>query len=281
MHAEQITDPVAYHGEGPVWSPSWGGLRWVDMLAGDVLSLAEDGTIGRRHVGAVVAAVRPRRGGGAVLAVERGFALEDADGSLSRLRPVWDDEQVRMNEGGCDPDGRFYCGSMAYDQRPGAGTLHRLDPDGGVTAVVEGVTVSNGLEWSPDGSLAYYDDTPTSRIDVFDYDRVRGLHGRRPFAEIPDGGLPDGLTVDRDGGIWVALADRGEVWRFTPEGVHDEVVEVPVGMVTACTFGGPALDQLFITTSRENLPPGADPLAGSLFRAAVGVRGLPVREFAG
>lgn len=280
MHAEQVTDPVAYHGEGPVWSPSWGGLRWVDMLAGDVLSLAEDGTVGRRHVSDVVAALRPRRGGGAVLGIERGFALEDVDGTLTRLPPLWDDEQVRMNEGGCDPDGRFYCGSMAYDQRPGAATLYRLDPDGSTTAVVEGVTVSNGLEWSPDGARAYYDDTPTSRIDVFDYDPGRGLHGRRPFAVIPDGGLPDGLTVDEHGGVWVALADRGQVWHFTAAGVHDEVVEVPVGMATACTFGGPELDQLFITTSRENLPPGADPLAGSLFRADVGVRGLPAREFA-
>lgn len=281
MQAEQVTDPVAYHGEGPVWSASWGGLRWVDMLAGDLLSLGEDGTVGRRHVSGIVAAVRPRRGGGAVLGVERGFALEDADGALTRLPASWDDERVRMNEGGCDPDGRFYCGSMAYDQRPGAAALYRLDPDGSTTAVLRGVTVSNGLEWSPDGALAYYDDTPTSRIDVFDYDRDRGLHGRRPFAEIPGGGLPDGLTVDEHGGVWVALADRGQVWHFSAEGVHDEVVEVPVGMVTACAFGGDRLDQLFITTSRENLPPGADPLAGSLFRADVGVRGLPVREFAG
>jgi sugar lactone lactonase YvrE len=281
MRAQQVTDPVTYHGEGPVWSPSWGGLRWVDMLAGDVLSLAADGTVDRRHVSDVVAAVRPRRGGGAVFGIERGFALEDADGTLIRLPPLWDDESVRMNEGGCDPDGRVYCGSMAYDQRTGAAALYRLDPDGSTATVLEGVTVSNGLEWSPDGSRAYYDDTATHCVDVFDYDPDRGLHGRRPFVEIPDGGLPDGLTVDADGGLWVALADRGEVWHLTPDGVHDEVVEVPVGMVTACTFGGPDLDRLFITTSRENVPPGEDPLAGSLFRADVGVRGLPVREFAG
>ena len=281
MRAQQVTDPVAYHGEGPVWSPSWGGLRWVDMLAGDVLSLAADGSVHRRSVSGVVAALRPRRGGGAVFGIERGFALEDADGTLTRLPPLWDDESVRMNEGGCDPEGRFYCGSMAYDQRPGAATLHRLDPDGGTTRVLDGVTVSNGLEWSPDGSRAYYDDTATHRVDVFDHDPDRGLHARRPFAEIPDGGLPDGLTVDADGGLWVALADRGEVWHLTSDGVHDEVVEVPVGKVTACTFGGPDLDQLFITTSREGVPPGEDPLAGSLFRADVGVRGLPVREFAG
>jgi sugar lactone lactonase YvrE len=282
MRAEQVTDPVAYHGEGPVWSERWGGLRWVDMLAGDVLSLAANGTINRRHVDSVAAAIRPRRVGGAVIGVERGFALEDADGTLTRLRALWTDNHVRMNEGGCDPDGRFYCGSMAYDQRPGAGALYRLDPDRSVHVVLENVTVSNGLDWSPDGSRAYYNDTPTHRIAVFDYDRESGLTRRRPFAEIPaEIGRPDGLTVDQQGGVWVALSGGGAVRRYTADGVLDEVVEVPVRKVTACTFGGPRLDQMFITTSREGLEPGADPLAGSLFRVVVGVTGLPAREFAG
>ena len=138
MRAEQLTDPVAYHGEGPVWSERWGGLRWVDMLAGDVLSLATDGAVGRRHVGEVAAAIRPRRGGGAVIGVERGFALEEPDGAITTLDELWGDPSVRMNEGGCDPDGRFYCGSMAYDQRPGAASLYRLDPDGSVHVVLEG-----------------------------------------------------------------------------------------------------------------------------------------------
>jgi sugar lactone lactonase YvrE len=187
-----------------------------------------------------------------------------------------------MNEGGCDPDGRFYCGSMAYEERPGAGALYRLDPDDSVHVVLENVTISNGLEWSPDGSRAYYNDSPTQRIDVFDYDSESGLSGRRPFAEVPaEVGLPDGLTVDEEGGVWVALYGGGSVRRYTPEGMLDEVIEVPAKQVTACTFGGSGLDQLFITTSREDLKPSEDPLAGSLFRAAVGVAGLPVREFVG
>ena len=282
MQAEQLTGPVAYHGEGPVWSERWGGLRWVDMLAGDVLALAADGTIDRRHVGNVAAAIRPRRQDGAVIGVERGFALEDADGTLTHLGDLWADDQVRMNEGGCDPDGRFYCGSMAYDQRPGGGALYRLDPDGSVRAVLENVTISNGLEWSPDGSRAYYNDTQTYRTDVFDYDGDSGLTGRRPFVDLSaEAKLPDGLTVDEEGGVWVALANGGAVRRYTPAGVLDEVIEVPAKKVTACTFGGPNLDELFITTSREDLEPGEDPLAGSLFRAEVGVAGLPVREFAG
>ena len=282
MRAEQVTGPVAYHGEGPVWSERWGGLRWVDMLAGDVLSLAAGGAINRRHVGSVAAALRPRRKGGAVIGVERGFALEDPDGTLTHLGELWTDEQVRMNEGGCDPDGRFYCGSMAYDQRPGAGALYRLDPDGSVHVVLENVTVSNGLDWSPDGSRAYYNDTATHRIDVFDYDGEAGLTGRRLFVDLSaESKRPDGLTVDEQGGVWVALFNSGVVRRYTPDGVLNEVIEVPAKKVTACTFGGPVLDQLFITTSRENLEPGEDPLAGSLFRAAVGVAGMPVREFAG
>src|SRR3954447_18937251 len=114
------------------------------MLAGDVLSLGPDGTVERRHVGAVAAAVRPRAGGGAVIGIERGFALEDPDGTVRDLGELWTDSSRRMNEGACDPDGRFYCGSMAYDKRPGAASLYRLDPSGSVHVVLRGVTVSNG-----------------------------------------------------------------------------------------------------------------------------------------
>jgi sugar lactone lactonase YvrE len=282
MRAEQITDPVAYHAEGPVWSTSWGGLRWVDMLAGDVLSLAADGRVERRNVGQVAAALRPRSGGGAVLGVERGFALAAPDGKLTHLDELWTDQGVRMNEGACDPDGRFYCGSMAYDKRPGGAALYRLDPDGSVEVVLEGVTISNGLDWSPDGSLAYYNDTETYRVDVFDYERDAGLTARRPFVQVPtDVGRPDGLTVDAEGGVWVALNKGGVVHRYDPAGALDEVVELPVRQVTACTLGGPRLDELFITTSREGLEPGVEPLAGSVFRAAVGVAGRPTLEFAG
>jgi sugar lactone lactonase YvrE len=281
MRAEPVTGPVTYHGEGPVWSQRWGGLRWVDMLAGDILFLDMSGRVRRHHVGTIAAAVRPRTGGGAVIAVERGFALEDADGTVTTLDPVWDDDSVRMNEGGCDPDGRFWCGSMAYDKRAGAAALYRLDPDGSAHRVLDGVTISNGLEWSPDGSLAYYDDTATGRVDVFDYDPAAGLTGRRPFVELTGGQRPDGLTVDSEGGVWVALNGSGVVRRYRPDGVPDEVVELPTAQVTACTFGGAGLDQLFITTSREGMAPDEDPVAGSLFRADVGLRGLPVREFAG
>src|SRR5690606_33136745 len=224
MQVEQITDPVAYHAEGPVWSEQWGGLRWVDMLAGDVLSLQADGSVGRKHVGRIAAALRPRRGGGAVIAVERGFVLEDRDGHIAPLEEIWSDPTVRMNDGGCDPQGRFYTGSMPYDLRKGGGALYRLDPDFSVEVVLENVTISNGLDWSPDGSLAYYTDTETFRIDVFDYDPEVGLSGRRPFIDLSAEGLrPDGLTVDAEGGVWTALANGGAVRRYMPQGRLDGV----------------------------------------------------------
>jgi sugar lactone lactonase YvrE len=279
MHVEQVTDVVAYHGEGPVWWPRWGGLRWVDMLAGDVLSLGSDGAVQRRHVSAIAAALRPRHGGGAVIGIERGFALEEPDGRVRALEQLWSDPSVRMNEGGCDPDGRFYCGSMAYDQREGAASLYRLDLDGTVHVVLHGLTVSNGLEWSPDGTLAYHNDTATHTIAVYDYDREASLTGRRVFAALEY--RPDGLTVDAQGGVWTALSDGGAVRRYAPDGQLDAIVDVPARKVTACTFGGADLDELFITTSREGLEPGDDPRAGALFRAVPGVRGLPARPFAG
>jgi sugar lactone lactonase YvrE len=280
MRAEAITDSVAQHGEGPVWSERWGGLRWVDMLKGDILSLRRDGTVNRRKVGGVVAAMRPRAFGGAVLAVERGFAVEEPNGSLHVLGDIWSDAGIRMNDGGCDPDGRFYCGSMAYDQRPGAAALYRFDPDRSVHVVLEGVTISNGLEWSPDGTRAYYADTATHRVDVFDYDLLSGLTNRRPLVELGTG-FPDGLTVDSQGGVWVALYGGGAVHRYSAEGGLTEIVDVPTPKVTACTLGGQRLDELYITTSREDIDLGNDPLAGALFRARVGVAGLPARGFAG
>jgi sugar lactone lactonase YvrE len=246
------------------------------MLAGDVLTLRADGGVERRHVGTVAAALRPRAGGGAVLALERAFALEDPDGTLHQLDPVVE-PGVRFNDGGCDPAGRFWCGTMAYEETPGAGSMFRLEPGGRVVHCFGGVTISNGLEWSPDGAVAYYTDTPTQEISVADAE----LRERRPFARVPDA-HPDGLTVDAEGGVWVALYDGHAVLRFAPDGTLDGRVELPgAGRVTACTFGGDALERLFITTSQEGIEPGAEPAAGSLFALEPGVRGMPARTFAG
>ncbi|HEY8457863.1 MAG TPA: SMP-30/gluconolactonase/LRE family protein [Actinopolymorphaceae bacterium] len=282
---EQVTEPYAHHGEGPVWYPGWGGLRFVDMLAGDIITvdLATGGAT-RLHIGEVAAAFRPRVGGGMVAAAERGFVLISDDGAIHRLGDIWTDPGIRMNEGGCDPQGRFYCGSMAYDSTPGAGTVYLLDTDQRVYTVFSGVTISNGLAWSPDHSTAYYIDTPTQRVDAFDYDPARGIivESRRTVVSIPpEHGGPDGMTVDAEGYLWVAMWGGSAVRRYAPDGRLDGVVELPVSQVTACTFGGSDLDELYITTSRHGLPEGEQPEAGAVFAISPGVRGLPVLPYAG
>lgn len=283
VRPEQITPAYAHHGEGPVWDRMDGVLRWVDMLAGDVLTLQVDGAVQRLHVGEVAAAVRRREAGGLVVAVEKGFVLVDREGRVGPVRAAFDDQGVRMNDGGCDPAGRFFCGSMAYDMSPGRGSLFRLDPGGEITRVLADLDISNGIAWSLDGTLVHYVDSGTGRVDVFDYDVATAtLSGRRPFVTIdPEQGMPDGLALDAEGGTWVALWTGGAVHRYGPEGTLDAVVSLPVSQVTSCAFGGGGLDELFITTSRLGLGDGDEPAAGALFRLAPGVRGLPAAAFAG
>ncbi|RVX41706.1 sugar lactone lactonase YvrE [Nonomuraea polychroma] len=275
-----VTDPVAEHGEGPVWSSRWGGLRWVDMLAGDVLALDAQGAVRRRHVGAVAAVVRPRTSGGYLVAAERELLLSDSDdldAPLRSLGEAWTDPSIRMNEGGCDPDGRFYIGSMAYDSAPGRGSFYVTEPGGTLRVVLPEVTISNGFDFSPDGALAYYADTETGRVDVLDYDPENGLGARRPFAVVdPAQGAPDGLTVDAEGGVWVALWQGGAVHRYDAGGRLDAVISLPVRKVTAVTFGGEHLDRLFITTSALDVDRAEQPEAGAVFAADPGVRGRPV-----
>lgn len=274
VHAERITDSICLHAEGPYWSDTWGGLRWVDMLAGDIMQLGADDTISRLPTPSpVVACVRPASSGGAVLAIEKGFALEDADGSITPLPPLWE-EEVRMNEGAIAPDGSFLCGSMAYDARTGAASMWRLRPDGTTDRILTDLTISNGLAFSADGTHAYYVDTPTGRVDVFDWDETAGLVERRTFADLgAQEGAPDGLTLDGEGKVWVAMHSGHQVLGLDEHGQVAEKIAVGARQVTACTFGGPDRSTLFITTSRENLPEGEDPAAGSLFAAQPGVRG--------
>lgn len=287
MHAERLTESLCHHGEGPYWSEAWGGLRWMDLLAGDMLHLGAealngpglaterpDGLVRRLPTpGSVVACARPASSGGAVLALEKGFALEDADGSITALPPLWE-EDVRMNEGAVAPDGSFLCGTMAYDQRPGGAAMWRLHPDGTTERVLDGLTISNGLAFSADGARALHIDTPTRRVDLYDWSDEHGLVERRPFADLgEEEGFPDGLCLDAEGNAWVAMFGGAQVLGLDAGGAVAERIDVDARQVTACTFGGADRTTLLITTSRENLPEGEDPAAGSLFAVRPGVRG--------
>lgn len=267
-------------GEGPTWDPAAGRLIWVDILGSRVHTY--DPGSGRRSVrttGQHVGAAKPRAGGGLVLNLRDGVGLLDPDGSFRWLHrdPV---PGRRGNDAAVAPDGSLWAGTMRYDEAPGGGTLSRLTGDGSAEVVLDDVTVSNGTGWSPDGRLMYYVDSPTRRIDVFDHDGER-VAGRRRFAVVEEGaGFPDGLTVDADGCVWVALWDGGAVRRYTPDGTLDRVVELPVPRPTACAFGGTGLTDLYVTTARTGLSaPSA--LAGSLLVLPGAGEGLPQPPFRG
>jgi sugar lactone lactonase YvrE len=281
--AEQFTTPCAFHGEGPFWDAANSRLLLVDMLAGALVEVDAEGGTKRHELSGVAAAVRARRDGGYLLATENRFVLLRPDLTEQELLPpVFTDPQIRMNDGGCDPQGRFYIGTMAYDETPGAGTLYRLDPDRSVHVTLREVTISNGLQWNRAGDTVFYADTPTGRVDSFDFDSASGAFtNRRTFTEISGGGNPDGMAIDEEDGIWVALWGGGGVHRYHSAGQLDLVVELPVSNVTACAFGGPELRTLFITTSRQGLDPDDQPEAGAVFRHEAGVRGAPQHAYAG
>ncbi|MEW2446457.1 SMP-30/gluconolactonase/LRE family protein [Streptomyces parvulus] len=268
-------------GEGPTWDPATGRLLWIDVLGSRVHTY--DPASGRRTVRRTeqhVGAVKPRAGGGLVLNLRDGIGLLDPDGGFRWLHrePV---PGRRANDAAVAPDGSLWAGTMRYDEAPGGGTLTRFTADGTAEAVLDDVTVSNGTGWSPDGRLMYYVDSPTRRIDVFDVTDSGAVTGRRPLAVVEEGaGFPDGLCVDADGCVWVALWDGAAVRRYTPSGDLDRVLTLPVPRVTACAFGGPGLTDLYVTTARVGLRP-PPPLAGSLLVLPDTGRGLAQPPFAG
>ncbi|MEV5103125.1 SMP-30/gluconolactonase/LRE family protein [Streptomyces massasporeus] len=267
-------------GEGPTWDAATGRLLWIDILGSRLHTY--DPATGRRAVRRTeqhIGAVKPRAGGGLVLNLRDGIGLLDPDGGFRWLHhePV---PGRRANDAAVAPDGTLWTGTMRYDEAPGGGTLSRVTGDGSVDVVLDDVAVSNGTGWSPDGRLMYYVDSPTRRIDVFDHADGR-ITGRRTLAEIEESaGFPDGLTVDAEGCVWVALWQGSAVRRYTPDGELDRVIELPVPLVTACAFGGADLGDLYITTARVGLtdPPA---LAGSLFVVPGAGKGLAHPPFAG
>jgi sugar lactone lactonase YvrE len=284
-----VFDAKAELGEGPVWDPDAGCLYFVDIERGAVHRYDPATATSRSfQIGTMVGAAALTAARDLVLAVRDGFARLDLDsGQVRAIAAVEADlPDQRMNDGKCDPAGRFWAGTMALDKRRGAGALYRLDPDGRVTRMLDGVSISNGLDWSADGRLMYYVDTPTRSIDVFDFDVATGtIANRRSLARVEHGeGWPDGLTLDADGFIWVALWAGAAVRRYAPDGTLDRLVSIPTTYPTSCAFGGPDFRDLYVTTAATALTPEErlrEPLAGGLFRCRPGVPGRPPHRFKG
>ncbi len=278
---ERVLDVNAELGEGPIWDARAQRLWVVDIMRGHVHAFDPvSGSDRVFEIGQPVSAVAPARAGGLVMAVKIGFARLDVDSgrvtSIAQLDGVR--AENRMNDGYCDARGRFWAGTLAMDHQRGQAALYCLDTDGSVATKLSGVTNSNGIDWSVDSRLMYYVDTGTNRVDVFDFDLDRAaIANRRPFVTIAaEDGKPDGMIVDAEGAVWVALWGGGEVRRYTPDAELDRVIKMPAPHVTKCAFGGPDLQDLYITTASIALLP-ADraryPLAGDLFRCRPGVKG--------
>lgn len=266
----------------PTWDVGTGTLLWVDTPGCAVHRFVpETGADEAVVVPQPVGAAKPRTNGGLVLNLRDGIGLREPGGALAWL-VYWHREGMGGSDAAVDPVGRLWAGTKFDGGRPG-GYLASVEPDGRARVVVPEVPVSSGIGWSPDERRMYYVDSPTGRIDVFDYDAATGdVSGRRPLCVVAGtSGAPAGLCVDEDGCVWVAVLSGGQVRRYTPDGELDRVVEIPVAQVTACCFGGTALDQLYVTTGRENLAhAAAQPLAGALFVVeGLGVSGLPCPRF--
>ncbi len=283
--AEPVGDVTAVLGEGPYWVPEDSCLLWVDipngllhrtqLRSGDTVTVA---------IGPVSAAF-PALGGGLLTAGGNRLRLHKpraggAQWTEHTIAELPARDAVRFNDASVDPAGRVWAGTMHTGETEPLGELYRLDPGRVLTPVVKGVTVSNGLGWSPDGSRMYYADSPMRRLDVFDYDPATGeAFQRRVFADLSHvAGVPDGLTVDADGCVWVAMWGGGVLRRFTPDGQQDAVLPLPVSRPTSCAFGGAGLADLFVTTaSVDGTDAGRapEPLAGRLLRVEPGPVGLP------
>jgi sugar lactone lactonase YvrE len=289
MDIDVALDVRAELGEGPIWDRARGTLLFVDIPRGE---LHEFTPTSRAHrvvaVGQPIGVVTPTVKGDWLLGGRDGFLRLDPATGVARLvaRVEGDRAGNRFNDGYCDARGRFWAGTMSMAHEPQQGALYRFDPDGRVTRMVEQITTSNGIDWSPDARTMYYVDTGTRRIDAFDFDVTAGrISNRRPFVAIPErDGKPDGLIVDAEGCVWLALWGGGAIRRYAPDGHLDRTVALPVTHPTKCAFGGPDLSDLFITSAREPLSDAeraAQPDAGSVLHCRPGVLGRPVTPFAG
>jgi sugar lactone lactonase YvrE len=275
-------------GEGPFWDDRADELLRVDITRGlvHVWSPAR-GEARTQAVGGEVGAVVPRADApGWVLAVGHRLVLRDGDEERGLAAVEEDLDDNRFNDCRCDPQGRLWAGTMSRQRTPGTAALYRLMPGAELEQVITGTTISNGLGWSPAGDRMYFVDSTTQRIDVLDFDGATGaIANRRPFAAIaPPDGLPDGLAIDAEGGVWVCLFGGAAIRRYGPDGALDAAIALPTSNPTSAAFGGPDLGTLYVTTARHRLSAAqlaAEPLAGAVLALESGVRGLPGNRFAG
>lgn len=287
--ATLVLDAHAPLAEGPLWHPEERVLYWTSLLRGELHrfdpSSGGDEVV---HRGRTLGCFALSAGGGFILGTDEGlFTWRRGEAPAPLQAFAADDPSLRLNDGKVDPWGRMWVGSNAWEFTPGAGALRRLDGDGSLHVVLDGLTLPNGLDWAEGGARMYFTDSFSERVWLFEVDKDGTLNGRRDVAVIANDSssahgmtLPDGLCSDADGNVWVAVYGAGEVRCVSPAGRLLDVVSVPVLATTSCTFGGDDLHTLYITTGPA--APGAEasePHAGGIFACRPGVAGLPATPY--
>lgn len=284
---EVVLDLGMEIGEGPIWDAETATLVFVDSERGRIYLLDPVTNAFRQiDVGVVIGAAIPRLVGGFAVSSVDGLLSVDDKGVKKLIAPIERDRASRMNDAKCDSRGRMLSGTFSTTFERGAGSLYKIDRDLSVVQLVDGISVSNGIAWSPDERRLYYVDTRARGIEQYDYDINTGaVSNHRRFVDIDRAdGVPDGITVDTEGHVWVALYLGGAVRRYAPDGTLERTITLPVSGVTSCNFAGPYLQDLYITTARFGVAPEAlarEPHAGALFRCRPGMTGLPSHKFAG
>lgn len=288
-HIDIALDAHADLAEGPWWDEQHQELLWVDIFAGSIHILDPASGLDRSiDVGQPIGMAARRESGGLVCAVRDGIGFVNPNGNTFELAIPIETATPgnRMNDGACDPAGRLWAGTMATDLSPSAGSLYRIGTTLQVTQMLPDVSISNGLDWSPDGRTFYFTDSTTQKLDAYDFDVDTGeITNGRVLVELPHPvATPDGMAVDAEGTIWVAMWDGGCIQRFSPTGTLLETLGLPVVRPTSVAFGGPALNQLFITSARNGLTPlqlQDQPHAGAIFVLEPGVTGRSPHSFRG
>jgi sugar lactone lactonase YvrE len=291
--AELLVNLGGIIGEGICWDETDGMLYWIDLLANKIYSYDLDtNTVKMLDVGQNTGCIAVREKGGLIAGLQHGIYYVDMKTAKMELAasPEADKPGNRFNDGECDCMGRLFAGTMSKALDSGAGdttprgSLYRMDPDGRVEKVVENVTISNGIGYSPDNTVMYYIDSPTRHVDAFDYDKATGaIRNRRMVVDVPEElGMPDGLTVDAEGMLWVGMWGGGAVVRFNPATAKVlEKIELPAPYVTTMVFGGADMDEMFVNTAKMNTDLNKYPDAGGVFRIKMDVKGQYTYKFKG
>ena len=267
-------------GEGPFWDSKRSRLHWVDIIGKKIISQNLDGSnIHALEVDGNPGCVVLSDDGTMVAGVDNQISSLDGGGNLLKvLADTKEDSGLRFNDGKCDPSGRFWVGSMDRKEKNKLGSLYSWNSIEGLVNREQGVTVSNGMGWSPDNSLFYYIDSPTREVSVYDFDLSTGsINNKRRFISFSEeDGFPDGMTIDNEGRLWIAFWGGSKIMCVNPDSkAIEEVVSFPVSKITSCAFGGEKMDQLFITSAKVQVNEKDEPMAGKTFVVSLGVKGLP------